>query len=188
MIGPNAAVGQAMGGGSAHVTPTEVAHPLDSLRARLGAAGVEVVHGAGCNIDRRLPEIDARLHGPITVDYFYDPDSLDDRGAVAMRTGTGNMRMIWVKDPVGRTDSNPEFGARLSTRFTPDTTGEWAVGIESVAPTRLLLDGHVVVDNESLPAGGSFFGTGKPELRATAHLEAGRDVSPASRGAPPFDR
>ena len=174
VIGPNAALGQSMGGGSAHVTPTFVAHPLDSLRARLGAAGIEVVHGAGCNINRRLPEIEARLHGPITVDYFYDPSSLDDPGAVAMRSGTGTMRMIWVKDPVGRTDSNPEFGARLRTTFTPDTTGTWALGIESVAPTRLLIDGHVVVDNESVPKGGSFFGTGKAELRATLDLEADR--------------
>ncbi|HEX2781958.1 MAG TPA: glycoside hydrolase family 3 C-terminal domain-containing protein [Ilumatobacteraceae bacterium] len=172
VIGPNAAVGQALGGGSAHVTPTFVAHPLDSLRARLGAAGIEVVHGAGCNINRRLPEIEARLHGPMTVDYFYDPDALDDPGAAAMRSGAGTMQMMWVTDPVGRADSNPKFGARLSTTFTPDTTGTWALGIESVGPTRLLIDRQVVVDNESLPTGGSFFGTGKAELRATVELEA----------------
>ncbi len=173
VIGPNAAVGQVMGGGSAHVTPTSVAQPLASLRARLGAT-VEVTHSAGCNINRRLPEIEQRLCGPVTVDYFDDPSALDDRSAVAVRTGSGTMRMLWVKDPVGNSDSNPRFGARLSTTFTPDVTGTWALGIESVAPTRVLIDGAVVIDNESVPKGGSFFGTGKGELTGSIDVEAGR--------------
>ncbi len=173
VIGPNAAVGQAMGGGSAHVTPTSLAHPLDSLRSRLGTSGVEVVHAAGCNINRRLPEIEARLHGPISVEYFDDPGSLDDRGAMGVRTGSGTMRMLWVKDPLGRSDSNPRFGARLSTTFTPDVSGMWSLGIESVAPSRVLIDGVVLLDNESLPTGGSFFGTGRAEMSAPTDLQAG---------------
>ena len=174
VIGPNAAVGQPMGGGSAGVTPTSVEHPLDSLRTRLGAAGVEVVHGAGCNINKRLPSVEPRLCSAMTVEYFDDPTALDDRSATAVRTGSGTMRMLWVKDPVGRSDSNPTFGARLSSTFTPDVTGTWKLGVESIAPTRLLLDGVVVLDNESLPIGGSFFGTGKPELTAPVDLESGR--------------
>ncbi len=173
VIGPNAAVGQTMGGGSAHVTPTSIAQPLASLRARLGAT-VEVAHAAGCNINRRLPEIEQRLCGPISVDYFDDPAALDDRAAVAVRTGSGTMRMLWVKDPVGKSDSNPRFGARLSTTFTPDATGTWGFGIESIAPARLLIDGAVMIDNESLPKGGSFFGTGKAELTGSVDVDAGR--------------
>ncbi|MGZ4771151.1 MAG: glycoside hydrolase family 3 protein [Ilumatobacteraceae bacterium] len=173
VIGPNAAVGQTMGGGSAHVTPTSIAQPLASLRARLGAT-VEVAHATGCNINRRLPEIEQRLCGPITVDYFDDPAALDDRSAGAVRTGSGTMRLLWVKDPVGKSDSNPRFGARLSTTFTPDVTGTWGFGIESIAPTRLLIDGAVVIDNESLPKGGSFYGTGKAELTGSVDVDAGR--------------
>ena len=175
VIGPNAAVGQAMGGGSAHVTPTSLAQPLDSLRARLGVAGVEVTHAVGCNINKRLPELESRLCAPIRVDYFDDPSALDDRAAVAVRTGSGTMRMMWVKDPVGRSDSNPRFGARLATTFTPDVSGNWSLGVESVAPTRLLIDGVVVIDNESVPTGGSFFGNGKAELTASVEVEAGHD-------------
>ncbi len=175
VIGPNAAVGQVLGGGSAHVTPSSIAQPLDSLRARLGAAGIEVTHGVGCNINKRLPELEQRLCGPIKVDYFDDPSALDDRAGVAVRTGSGTVRMMWVKDPVGQSDSNPRFGARLSTTFTPDITGTWIVGVESVAPTRLLIDGVVVIDNESTPKGGSFFGTGKAEVTGSVDVEAGHD-------------
>jgi beta-glucosidase len=175
VIGPNAAVGQVMGGGSAHVTPTSTAHPLDTLRARLGAAGIEVTHGAGCNINKRLPELDQRLCGPIKADYFDDPTSLDDRSAVAGRTRSATMRMLWVKDPVGEADSNPRFGARLTTTFTPDVGGTWNLGVESIAPTRLRIAGVVLIDTESTPKGGSFFGTGKAEVTGSVDVEAGRD-------------
>jgi beta-glucosidase len=44
VIGPNAALGQVMGGGSAHVTPTAVIHPLAAITERLTAHGVDVIH------------------------------------------------------------------------------------------------------------------------------------------------
>ena len=175
VIGPNAAIGQAMGGGSAHVTPTAITHPLEALRSRLAPHGIDVIHAPGCNINRRLPEIEQRLHGPMTAEYFDDPDALDDPAAAPVRTGRARMQMMWVKDPVGRADSNPRFGARLSTRFTPDVSGVWTFGIESIAPTRLLVDGTALLDNVSLPKGGSFYGTGKPELRGEIDLVAGSE-------------
>ncbi len=174
VIGPNAAVGQPLGGGSAAVTPTSIAHPLDSLRTRLGAVGVEVVHAPGCNINKRLPAIESRLHSAMEVEYFDDPTQLDDPSATAVRSGSATMRMMWVKDPVGRSDANPTFGARLSTTFTPDVGGSWTLGVESVAASRLLIDRAVVLDNESAPTGGSFFGTGKAEVTASIALQAGR--------------
>ena len=175
VLGPNAAVGQIMGGGSAHVTPTHVVHPLEAIVDRLRPHGVEVVHAVGCTINRRLPELDPRLCGPLAVDYFADPGELDNVHAVPMVTGTcGSPRIKWIADPVGRSDADPEYGARISTIFTPDISGEWSVGVESVAPARMLVDDEVVLDNTELPSGGSFFGAGKAELTATVALEAGR--------------
>jgi beta-glucosidase len=175
VIGPNAAVGQIMGGGSAHVTPTHVIHPLEAIVERLRPHGVDVVHALGCNINRRLPELDLRLCGPVTIDYFVDPDALGEDGADPDRTSTtGTVRIKWVADPVGRNDANPEFGARLSTTFTPDTSGRWAFGVESVAPARVLVDGDLLLDNADAPVGGSFFGLGRAEVTGTVELEAGR--------------
>ena len=175
VIGPNAEVGQIMGGGSAHVTPTHVVHPLDAIVARLRPHGVDVAHAAGCNINRRVPELDLRLCGPVTIDYFGDPDDLDKDDADPVLTSTtGTARIMWVADPTGRSDANPEYGARISTTFTPDVSGDWSFGVESVAPARVLVGGDVVLDNAELPVGGSFFGTGRAELTATVTLEAGR--------------
>jgi len=175
VIGPNAALGQIMGGGSAHVTPTRVSHPLDALRRRLGERGVTVDHAVGCNINRRLPELDARLCGPTTIDWFASPDDLDAAGTVPESTSTtGTFRLMWVADPLDRPEPNVRFGARLRTTFTPDVTGEWRFGIESVPHARLLLDGELVADNEHVPRGGSFFGVGRGEQTGTVQLDAGR--------------
>jgi beta-glucosidase len=175
VIGPNAAIGQIMGGGSAHVTPTRVSHPLEAIVERLRPHGVHVTHTVGCNINRRLPELDLRLCGPVTIDYFVEPDELDDDGAEPTRTSTtGTVRIKWVGDPVGRDDGDPEFGARLTTTVTPDISGGWAFGVESVAPARVLVDGEIILDNADTPIGGSFFGLGRHELTRTVELEAGR--------------
>ncbi len=174
VIGPNAAVGQVMGGGSAHITPTQVAHPLASLRARLEGHGVEVVHAAGTNINRRLPEIDPRLRAPVHLAVFDAPERLDDPGAQpATESVIDALHVMWVKDPVGNRNPNPSFGARLRTIVTPDRSGQWQFGVESVAPTRLLIDGRLLLDNAEVPVGGSFFGTGKDETRGSIELTAG---------------
>ena len=108
VIGPNAAVGQIMGGGSAHVTPTHVIHPLDAIIERLRPHGVDVAHALGCNIHRRLPELDLRLCGPVTIDYFVDPDDLGQVGADPDSTSTtGTVRIKWVADPVGSRRRQP---------------------------------------------------------------------------------
>ena len=177
VLGPNASRGMVQGGGSAHVTPTHVSHPLDAITGRLGSS-VRIEHSAGCNINKKLPELDARLLQNVSLDYYRDPAELDDANAVPAESGTtGVFRLLWAGDPLNRHEPNFAFGARLAAQLTPDQTGEWAFGIESVAPVRVIIDGAVVLDNVDVPRGGSFFGMGKPETVVTVNLEAGRSYS-----------
>ena len=177
VLGPNASRGMVQGGGSAHVTPTRVSHPLDAIAERLGSS-VRIEHSAGCNINKKLPELDARLLQNVSLDYYRDPAELDDANAVPAESGTtGVFRLLWAGDPLNRHEPNFAFGARLAAQWTPDQTGEWAFGIESVAPVRVIIDGAVVLDNADVPAGGSFFGMGKPETVVTVDLEEGRAYS-----------
>ncbi len=174
MIGPNAAIGQIMGGGSAHVVPTSIANPLASMQARVTELGLEVVHAQGCNINKRLPELDPSLCGPIEIAFYADPDQLDDDRAIPLLvTESPSAHMLWIDDPTSRDNVDPRFGARLTTTFTPDVSGSWQFSIESVTPTRLLINGVAQIDNESTPAGGSFFGIGKAESRVSMELDAG---------------
>jgi beta-glucosidase len=177
VIGPNSSVGQIMGGGSAHVTPTQISHPLAALRSRLEPLGIEVSYAPGCTTFKRLPELDAERCSELSVDLFATPDELDDSAAVPLSTITaGTSRLMWPLDPTGRGDGNPAFGARMSTVFTPDVTGAWRFSVESITPARVLVDGVVLLDNTDVPPGGSFFGMGRGEVVASLELEAGRPV------------
>ena len=175
VVGPNAATGQVMGGGSAHVTPTRVSHPLDAISARLAAAGVAVTHAQGCNINKSLPEIDPRLVDSVVLELFESPEAMDAGDAPRTTGTTGAFRFNWFNDPLGRRGSHP-YGVRLSMGFTPDQTGEWTFGVESVGPVQVRVEGRLILDNHDVPRGGSFFGTGKPEVSSVATLEEGRRV------------
>jgi beta-glucosidase len=177
VLGPNASRGMVQGGGSAHVTPTRVSHPLDAITERLGSS-VRIEHSSGCNINKKLPELDARLLQNVSLDYYRDPAELNDANAIPAEAGTtGVFRLLWAGDPLNRREPNFAFGARLAAQLTPDQTGEWVFSIESVAPVLIIIDGVTVLDNANVPAGGSFFGMGKPETLVTINLEAGRTYS-----------
>jgi len=178
VLGPNAATATVMGGGSAHVTPTRVSHPLDALVNRLQPLGVDVQHSAGCNINKKLPELDIRNLRDVRMDYFNDVEQMDNPSAVPDMAGTtGVFRLLWTGDPLGRREPNISFGARMSTVFTPHVSGDWSFSIESVAATRIIIDGITVLDNADVPSGGSFFGMGKPETIIKIAMEAEREYS-----------
>jgi len=174
VLGPNAANAMVMGGGSAAVNVTHTSQPLDALRTRLGGS-VEIVHGEGCRINKKLPELDRRLVSDARIEYFADPASLADSSATPDKTiEPRTYRVTWFRDPLGRPGNNVGFGARFTVQFTPDVTGEWEIGLESVADSRILVDGALLLDNTDVPNGGSFFGMGKHESTRMIALEAGR--------------
>lgn len=175
VIGPNAEKCRALGGGSALVTPTHVSHPLDALRTRLEPLGVLVRHAAGCDINKRVPEVDASMVANLVLDIFATPDELDDSSAEPIRTTQPRTTQIfWTRDPGRREGAGLAFGARLVFDFVPDITASWDIGIETVGDARVLIDGVVVANNTGAPKGGSFFGTGKLEVRGSAALVEGR--------------
>ncbi len=172
VIGPNAAVGQIMGGGSAFVRPVHVSHPVEALVSRLG--GVEVTYSPGCDIDKRLPPLDRAWSSPVEVNYFADPDDAGrpDAKPVSAKTHSSS-RIMWVTDPTDETERHPHFGARAHSVITPSVSGMWQFGISSIGIGKLLIDGDVILDNSSIETGGSFFGLGRSELVGSVELEAG---------------
>ena len=178
VIGPNAAHGMVMGGGSAHVTPTRISHPLDALATSFQARGIDVHHAPGCNINKKLPELDTRLTSDVVVEYFASSTDIDSPDAQPAETGTtGTFRILWAGDPLNRRTGDIDFAARITTQFTPDVTGEWKFSVESVAPAKMYLDDVLVLDNTTVDRGGSFFGMGKPELVREISLVAGQSYS-----------
>ena len=60
VIGPNAAHGRVMGGGSSQLSAHRKVSPLDGLRAALGEDSV--TYALGCENDRFLPTLDQPIH------------------------------------------------------------------------------------------------------------------------------
>ena len=174
VIGPNAATGMIMGGGSAHVTATRISHPLDAIEARWSAM-CDIDFAPGCNINKKLPELDVRLVTNVSLDFFADPSLLDDVTAIPDQAGTtAAFHIMWFGDPMGRRGNAIGFGARFTMDFTPDVTGDWQFSIESVGDVVWMIDGEAILDNTGEPNGGSFFGMGKHEKVVAAFLESDR--------------
>ncbi|MGA0863194.1 MAG: glycoside hydrolase family 3 protein [Ilumatobacteraceae bacterium] len=176
VIGPNAERASIMGGGSAHVTPTRESHPLDAITRRFGPLGVSVRNEQGCRINKKALEIPVRSLDDTRVEYFSSPGDLDGDHAPERTERPDSLRFMWFTDPLGRRGSNP-LGVRITSVFTPEVSGEWVFGVESTGATRVLIDGVQVIDNSLTPAGGSFFGSGKPEVTGAVALSADVAVS-----------
>ncbi|MEZ5255408.1 MAG: glycoside hydrolase family 3 N-terminal domain-containing protein [Ilumatobacteraceae bacterium] len=175
IIGPNAFHGQVLGGGSAHVNPTSISRPLDALTAFVEAAGGTVTSAPGCHIHKRLPSLSSRLRTPLRGAFFLHPDELDDPSAAPARSLENvSPHAMWNENPADPEVARHEFGARLSTTFTPDVSGPWQLSLATVGAGRLLVDGTVLIDTGDAPVGGSFFGLGTDDVVGTIDLVAGR--------------
>ena len=175
VIGPNAAMGRIMGGGSAMVNAVHEVQPLGSLRDRLGGAGVEVLDAVGCTIHRTLPPPRRDRVSNATIDYFTSADDMNG-GAPPLRSeDLPRFSLIWPEDP-GEGLTRELFACRVSFTFTPDVSGAWSFGLTSVGRSRLYVDRELVADDELAAPGGSFFGIGKTQFVASHQLLAGRAV------------
>jgi len=157
LVGPYAELGRVQGGGSARVRPNRPVGLLGALRER----GLDVVSERGCSIAKRLPA----LRGSFATTYV---------GADGQRVTvpTDRLQFVWMDDPAEGIDQRA-FGATVTGDFTPSVSGDWELGLTSVGPAVLRIDGDVVVDLSTPQTGGAFFGMGSPEVRATRRLDAG---------------
>lgn len=175
VIGPNAAKGRIMGGGSAMVNPVHQVQPLGALRDRLGGAGVEVLDAVGCTIHRTLPPPRRDRVSNATIDYFTSAKDMNG-GAPPLRSEELlRFNLIWPEDP-GEGLTRELFACRVSFTFTPDVSGQWSFGLTSVGRSRLYVDNELVADDELAAPGGSFFGIGKAQFVASHELLARRAV------------
>jgi beta-glucosidase len=157
LLGPNAERGQVQGGGSARVRANRPSAPLAALQGR----GVELVHEAGCRIEKRLPA----MRGSFEVRYH------DAVGGTATDL-TDRLSFVWPSAPMKGIDE-ATFAAHIAGTFTPDADGDWTIGMTAVGPTVLRIDDDVIVDLSTPQTGGAFFGLGSQEIRVTVACTAG---------------
>jgi beta-glucosidase len=159
MVGPNAATGQVMGGGSAQINAHRRVSPLEGLRAAL--ADEHVVYAIGCHNHKHLPVLDAPIH--IT---YRSPETGEVLGQEEQSSG----QVQWFERPLG---VPANFHATLRQTLQVDEDGLYQFSLISSGPSRLRIDGEEQLDNwTDWKLGSAFFGFASDEQQATVHLQA----------------
>lgn len=163
VIGPNAATPAVHGGGSAAVRPYRIVRPLDALRDRFA----NVVHEPGTSIFRGVPPIAGSILGPDGATLEFQTED----GETVAATTADRLRFFWLGAPAPGVPA--KYRVRVSATVTPDVGGRWTFALTSTGPSRLLVDGEVVVDNSNPQPGPAFYGAASAEVTGTVALEAG---------------
>jgi beta-glucosidase len=153
VLGPNAAHGRTLGGGSALVFPPYVVSPLDGLRTALEPS-VRVDFARGVRAHTRLPAADvALLRLPGGTDAGVEVRFLDADGSVL---GTEQRRATtfnWL-GAVGDVPTERVAAVEVRARLRAPEAGTYAVGASGLGRFRLQLDDAEAFDTElTLPAG-----------------------------------
>jgi beta-glucosidase len=162
VIGPNAAIAQIMGGGSAQVNAYYRVSPLEGIRAHFES----VRYAPGCTNHRLLP----LLPGGVHLEYFAGPTP---EGEAVSQEDRDEAEVMWL-DTLPNGITSEVFSARLSTRLVPSESGQYSFGLVSAGPSRLYVDGALVVNNwDNWQPGDNYFGAGSEEVFGARELEAG---------------
>ena len=179
VIGPNAATGRTLGGGSATVFPSYVVSPLDGLRIAFGDQ-VKIGHAVGVRSSERTEiALKDQLHlpdgsGPGIEVIFFDAD---DHELGRQQRQAGSM-MWWGPVQEGLTAGEIDH-LQLTTRLRVPESGRYLVGASGLGEFRLVIDGEVLFDQTiTLPPDADMVeGIMKPPQQlAVVALEGGRDV------------
>ncbi len=180
VIGPNAAHGEIMGGGSSFVNAHYALHPLAALQTHLNGKA-EVSYAPGCNIHRYMPDFrvgsvrtpDGASDG-FLLEFFGQPDC---QGSPVRQSVQKLARWMDLGFLANANDPVRAGSVRLSGTFTPVDRGLHTFGVHSAGLCDIWLNGVCIIDNRTgWSRGEGFFGFGSRELTAACQLEAGQPV------------
>lgn len=164
-----------MGGGSAQVNAHYAITPYAGIAAQVGNT-VQLGYEIGCTNHKMLPRLDTTLLSPegekvFSLDYY---NSLDLTGDVVYHATTNITDQIWM-GAIAPGVHMDHFSVRLTGVLVPQESGLHSFGLTSAGLTRLLIDGHTVIDNWTHQThGDTFFGMGSTDERAQVAMTAGQ--------------
>jgi beta-glucosidase len=166
VIGPNAERARIMGGGSASLTPHYRIAPLEAFRNRAGER-VTIVYEPGCDIERTIP--------PVGVTFGVEVFAGREFAGAAVHRDTRTDGRILTFGRAGFPEG--DFSLRATAQLAPQHSGDHILSLIQTEPSRLLVDGVVVIDGttDPPPRGGELFGLGSEAMETTVTLDAGRD-------------
>jgi len=177
VMGPNAAVGRTLGGGSATVFPPHTVEPLAGLQAAL--PDVEIVFARGARSTRRVPvatsDVLRRPDGSTGADVvFFGHDGNELRKDA--RSGTAFTWMGSFGEGLSMTDV---AAIEVRTRVRAPRTASYLLAASGMGSFRLTVDGEVrAADDLVLPDGADVVEgmMRPPQLVTQLELTAGEEV------------
>lgn len=181
VIGPNAKKGQYLGGGSAALKAHYVVHPLEGIQ-RAVEDHTEVSYAQGCHTHKFLPAIDSELlttdkntERGFKVEFYEDQDF--NKNPVAIDYMAGNK--FWALGGFGLNViskmKKPSLSVRFSGKLEANISGTHEFEIYSIGPSRMKLNGEVIIDNwTSQEPGETFFSMGSAPKQTSHELEEGQ--------------
>jgi beta-glucosidase len=150
VIGPNADVARAGGGGSSQVNPSITVSPLEAIQKKLGVAKVRFAKGCLMEGDVTVIESSALVpaHGApgehgLTGEYFNNRNL--EGAPVFTRTDT-EIKFAWDDSP-GAGIGADNFSVRWTGTVRPLVSGKYVLQTQSDDGVRLYLNGTAVIDD-----------------------------------------
>ncbi|KAH8551074.1 glycoside hydrolase family 3 domain protein [Umbelopsis sp. PMI_123] len=176
IIGPNSKEAVVMGGGSAGVKTHYTITPYDGIKNALSPEA-ELAYEIGCYTHKYCTLLDGRMktkdgENGVAFEYFVGAGFKEFHSRVVQPSSR-----IWLFDSLPEGIDGKHFSARLTTLYTPETTGKHILGLASAGLSKLFVNGNEVIDNwTSQDKPGIFFDSGSNERTATVPMQAGETV------------
>ncbi|KAI8663958.1 Beta-glucosidase [Fusarium keratoplasticum] len=177
IIGPNAQLPAACGGGSANLRPYYTSSVFQGIRDQLpSTARVHFEPGVFGHI--LLPYftsehvVDEFGQPGVSVAFFNEPDSVPHRKPFdCQNVPDTTYQLMDYSHP----EKEDVFYTSMRANYRPDVDGLYEFGLASYGVSKLYIDDHLVIDNEAEQShGGMFFGHGSSEKRGTFEMSSDR--------------
>ncbi|KAM5343779.1 hypothetical protein ACJ41O_012316 [Fusarium nematophilum] len=177
IIGPNAKLPAACGGGSANLRPYYTSSVFHGIRDQL-PSGARIHFEPGVFGHILLPYFtgehvaDEFGQPGVSVAFFNEPDSVLDRKPFDYQNVPDTTYQLM---DYSHPEKNDVFYMSMRAEYKPDVDGLYEFGLASYGVSKLYIDDNLVIDNEAEQShGGMFFGHGSTERRGTCEMTAGR--------------
>jgi len=153
VIGPNAEVLRAGGGGSSMVIPATVESPLDGIKRTFPNANIS--HSVGARLTGDVPAIEAKYFflpndtigaNGLQAEYF---DNKELKGEPKLRRIDKNIEFRWGGEKPAEGFGKDNFSVRWTGIIRPAVSGMYEITAASDDGIRVYLDGKRVIDHWS---------------------------------------
>ncbi|KAM0256642.1 hypothetical protein ACHAPA_012069 [Fusarium lateritium] len=168
IIGPNAKLPAACGGGSANLRPYYTSSVFQGIRNQLPSnAKVHFEPGVFGHI--LLPYFtgdhvsDENGNPGVSISFYNEPESVQNRKPFDQQNIPDTTYQLM---DYNHPDQNATFFMSMTADFKPEIEGLYEFGLASYGISKLYIDDHLVIDNETVQShAGMFFGHGSTEVR-----------------------